>query len=105
MSFSGPEPALGVSRRDTQKRLSRWLVNQQWTRWRGHGDTQRQARELISGPSLGAKAKFLSFNRTQSRPSYWTQHPEETSSPTKAAGQSIVHEVWSERGNLGPHSL
>jgi hypothetical protein len=31
------------------------------------GDTQRQAQELISGPSLGAKAKFLSFNRTQSR--------------------------------------
>jgi hypothetical protein len=34
---------------------------------RGLGDTQRHARELISGPSLGAKAKFLSFNRTQSR--------------------------------------
>jgi hypothetical protein len=29
--------------------------------------TQRQARELISGPCLGAKARFLSFNRTQSR--------------------------------------
>jgi hypothetical protein len=27
----------------------------------------RQARVLISGPSLGAKAKFLSSNRTQSR--------------------------------------
>ena len=27
----------------------------------------RQSRELISGPSLGAKARFLSFNRTQSR--------------------------------------
>jgi hypothetical protein len=33
----------------------------------GLGDTQRQALEQISGPSLGAKAKFLSFNRTQSR--------------------------------------
>jgi hypothetical protein len=31
------------------------------------GDTQRQAGELISGPCLGAKARFLSFNRTQSR--------------------------------------
>jgi hypothetical protein len=30
-------------------------------------DTQRQARELILGPCLGAKAGFLSFNRTQSR--------------------------------------
>ena len=26
-----------------------------------------QARELISGPCLGANARFLSFNRTQSR--------------------------------------
>ena len=31
------------------------------------GDTQRQAQELISGPSLGAKTKVMSFNRTQSR--------------------------------------
>jgi hypothetical protein len=30
-------------------------------------NTQRQAQELISGPFLGAKAKFLSFNRIQSR--------------------------------------
>jgi hypothetical protein len=29
--------------------------------------TQRQAWELISGPCLGAKARFLSFNRTLSR--------------------------------------
>jgi hypothetical protein len=49
------------------KRLSHWFINQHWARWQGLGDTQRQARELISGPSLGAKAKFLSFNRTQSR--------------------------------------
>jgi hypothetical protein len=33
----------------------------------GLGNTQRQARGLISGPCLGAKARFLSFNRTQSR--------------------------------------
>jgi hypothetical protein len=65
--FLGPEPVLGVSRQDIQRRLGRWLVNQHWVRWRGLGDTQRQARELISGPSLGAKAKSLSFNRTQSR--------------------------------------
>jgi hypothetical protein len=32
----------------------------------GLGDTQRQAQELFSGPCLGAKARFLSFNRTQS---------------------------------------
>jgi hypothetical protein len=35
--------------------------------FRGLGDTQRQAPELSSGPCLGAKARLLSFNRTQSR--------------------------------------
>jgi hypothetical protein len=41
--------------------------NQHWVRWRSLGDTQRQARELISGPGLGAKTILMSFNRTQSR--------------------------------------
>ena len=59
---SGPQPALGISRRDIRKRNSLWLANQQWVRRRGLGDNQRQARELASGPCLGAKAKFLSFN-------------------------------------------
>jgi hypothetical protein len=61
----GPELALGVSRQDI--RIKRWLVKQLWVWWRGLGNTQRQAQELISGPCLGAKARFLSFNRTQSR--------------------------------------
>ena len=43
------------------------LINQQWASWRDLGHTQRQTRELISGPCPGFKAKFLSFNRTQSR--------------------------------------
>jgi len=54
----GPEPALGISRRDLQKRLSRWLATQQRAQWRGLRDTQRQAREFISGPSMGTRAKF-----------------------------------------------
>jgi len=33
----------------------------------GPGDTQRQAQELILGPCLCAKTRFLSFDRTQSR--------------------------------------
>jgi len=61
----GPEPALGVSGRDIQTRLGRWLINQHWAEWRGLGE--RQARELISGPSLGTRAKFLTFNRIRSR--------------------------------------
>ena len=67
LRFLGSEPVLGVSRRDIQKRLSCWLVNQHWARWESLGNTQRQVRELILGPSLGAKAKFLSSNRIQSR--------------------------------------
>jgi len=66
LRFLGPEPALGVSRRDLQKRLGRWLVNQHGAQWRGLGDTQRQAREFISGPSLVTRAKFFTFNMTQS---------------------------------------
>jgi len=50
-----------------RKRLNQWLINQHWASWRDLGNTQRQARELISGPCLGFKVKFLSFNRTQSR--------------------------------------
>jgi hypothetical protein len=67
LRFLGPEPALHVSRRDLQKRLGRWLVNQHGAQWCGFGDTQRQARELISGSSLGTRAKFFNLNRTQSR--------------------------------------
>ena len=67
LSFFGPEPALGVSRRDQQMRLGRWSVNQHGALWRGLGDTQRQAREFISGPSLGTRAKFMALSRIQSR--------------------------------------
>ena len=67
LRFFGPEPALGVFRRDIQKRLRCWLVNQNWVRWGSLGYTQRQARELIPVLSVGAQAKFLSLNRTQSR--------------------------------------
>jgi hypothetical protein len=58
---------LGVSVRNVQHRLNRCLVNQHWARWRGLGITQKQAREFISGPDLDAKAKLMSFSRTQSR--------------------------------------
>jgi hypothetical protein len=67
LRFFGPEPALGVSRRDTQNMPNRWLANQHRARWRSLGDTQRQDQELISGSSLSAKTKFMFFNRTQSR--------------------------------------
>jgi len=66
LKFFGPEPALGVSRQDIS-RIRQWLVNQHWVWWQGLGNTQRQAQELISGPCPDAKARFLSFNRPQSR--------------------------------------
>ena len=67
LRFLGPKLALGISNHDLQKRLSRWLVNQHWAQWRRLGDTQREAQEFISGPSLGTTAKFFTFIRTQSR--------------------------------------
>ena len=57
----------GVSRQNVRRKIKCWLDNQYLARWRGLGSTQRQAQELISGTSPGAKTRLLSFNRTQSR--------------------------------------
>ena len=43
------------------------MDNQHLAMWRGPSSTQRQAQELISGTSPGAKTRLLSFNWTQSR--------------------------------------
>jgi len=67
LRFLGPEPALEVSRQDLKKRFGRCLANQHGTQWRDLGDTQRQAREFISGPCLGTRAKFMTFNRIKSK--------------------------------------
>jgi len=64
--FVGPEPSLGVSRESIRRKVRCWLDNQHWARWRGLG-TQRQAQELILGPSLSADTSLLSFQRTQSK--------------------------------------
>jgi len=67
LKFVVPETALGITRQDIRRRTIRWLVNRHWVRWRGLGDAERQARELISGPCLDAKARFLSVNTTKFR--------------------------------------
>jgi len=67
LTFLGPEPAVGVSRRHLQKRLDRWLVKQHGAQWRVVGDTQSQVQLFISGPSPDKRAKFLTFNRNKSR--------------------------------------
>jgi len=50
-----------------RRKLKCWIKNQHLALWRGPCNTQRQARELISGPDLATGARLLSFNRTQSR--------------------------------------
>ena len=67
LKFVGPEPALAVSRNDIRRSTRSWLVNQHCVNSRGLGDTQRQAREVISVPCLCDKSRFLSFSRTISR--------------------------------------
>jgi hypothetical protein len=62
--FVGPEPALGVYR---QEQISRWLGNQHRRHWQNLCNSQRQSRELISGPCRSTKVRLLSFNRIQSR--------------------------------------
>jgi hypothetical protein len=47
--------------------LKGWMPKQHLELWREPCGTQRQARELISGPNLSIGARLLSFNRTQSR--------------------------------------
>jgi hypothetical protein len=63
--FTGPEPFLGVSRQNIRK-IKSWIEKHP-ALWHGPCGTQRQARELISGPHLVIGARLLSFNRTQSR--------------------------------------
>ena len=54
--FIGPEPFLGVSRQNISRNLKRWMKNQYLALWRSPCNTQRQARELISGPDLAMGA-------------------------------------------------
>ena len=43
------------------------MDNRHLVLWCGRCSTQRQSRELISGPDLATRAQLLSFNRTHSR--------------------------------------
>ena len=50
--FVGSKPFLGVSRQNIRKKIKHWMENQHLVWWHGPCSTQRQARELISGPDL-----------------------------------------------------
>jgi len=65
--FVGPEPFLGVSRQNIRRKMKCWMDKQHLALWRGPCSTQRQAKELMSGPNLATRARLLSFNRTQAR--------------------------------------
>ena len=65
--FVGPELFLGVSKQTIRRKMKRWMEKQHLVLWRDACSTQRQARELISGPDLATRAGLLSFNRKQSR--------------------------------------
>jgi len=65
--FVGPEPVLGVSRQNIQRKIKRWMEKKHLALWRGPCSTQRQARELISGPDPAVRSRLLPFNRTQTR--------------------------------------
>jgi hypothetical protein len=65
--FVGPEPFLRVSRQNMRRMMKHWMEKQRLVLWRGPCSTQRQARELISGPDLATRARLLFFNRTQPR--------------------------------------
>ena len=60
--FVGPDPLLGVSRQNIRRKIKSWIENKHLALWRGPYSTQRQARELISGPELATGAHLLSFN-------------------------------------------
>jgi hypothetical protein len=59
----GLEPALGISRQDLRNKIGHWLENEHRRRWQNLGNSQRQARELISEPSRGTKVRFLLQSR------------------------------------------
>jgi hypothetical protein len=46
----------GVSRQNKRREMKRWMEKQHLVLWRGPCGTQRQARELISGPNLATGA-------------------------------------------------
>ena len=58
---------LGVSGQNIKRKTKCWVDNQHLVMWHSLSSTQKQARKLISSPSLNTKTRFLSFNRTQSR--------------------------------------
>ena len=56
--FVDPELSLGIPTPNIKRKIKRWVDNQHLAMWRGPCSTQRQARKLISGPSLTTKTRL-----------------------------------------------
>ena len=54
--FIGPEPSVLVSRQNINNKIKCWLEEQHLAQWHSPRSTQRQARELILGPSPATRA-------------------------------------------------
>ena len=65
--FLGIVPTLGNSRQNIRHMTKGWLFNQHMYLLHGLTSTQRQAQEMILGPSFAVKTRLLSLNRMQSR--------------------------------------
>jgi hypothetical protein len=103
--YVGPESALGVSQQDLRSTINHWLGNQHQRRWWNLGDSQRQARELISGPSRGARIRLT---RAQCRvvTGLLTEHNTLCRHlHLMGLRQPTVQEVWYGGWVLCPHSL
>jgi len=57
--FVEPELFLGVSRQNIRRKMKRWMEKQHLVLCHGPCSTQRQVRELISGPDLATWARLL----------------------------------------------
>jgi hypothetical protein len=57
-NFIGPEPSLGVFRQNISNKFQLWVDNQHLVMWCCPCSTQRQVRELTSGPSPAKKSDY-----------------------------------------------
>jgi len=66
LKFVGLEPSFTVSRQNLKIKVKHWVNNQHLAMWHGPSSNQRQALQLIMGPSPTIKTRLLSFYKTQS---------------------------------------
>jgi hypothetical protein len=63
----GLGPSFRVSRQNIKRKIKHWVDIQHLAVWHGPSSNQRQARQLIPGPSPTTKTRLLLFYETQSK--------------------------------------